>query len=39
LLQVADIQYRRGEISKAGKAIDFLNAKRKNEDPLGLYIK
>ncbi|MCF7834607.1 hypothetical protein K9M48_00930 [Candidatus Gracilibacteria bacterium] len=39
LLQVADIQYRKGEISKAGKAIDFLNAKKNNEDPLGLYIK
>ena len=39
LLQVADIQYRRWEITKAWKAIDFLNAKKKNEDPLGLYIK
>lgn len=39
LLQVADIQYRRWEISKAGKAIDFLNAKNKNGDPLWLYIK
>ncbi len=39
LLQVADIQYRRGEITKAWKAIDFLNAKKKNEDPLWLYIK
>lgn len=39
LLQVADIQYRKGEISKAWKAIDFLNAKKNNEDPLGLYIK
>ncbi len=39
LLQFADIQYRRWEISKAGKAIDFLNAKKKNEDPLWLYIK
>lgn len=39
LLQVADIQYRRWEISKAGKAIDFLNAKKKSEDPLVLYIK
>lgn len=39
LLQVADIQYRKGEINKAGKAIDFLNVKRKHEDPLGLYIK
>ncbi len=39
LLQVADIQYRSGEISKATKAIDFLNAQKNNEDPLGLYIK
>lgn len=39
LLQVADIQYRRWEIIKAWKAIDFLNAKKKNEDPLWLYIK
>ena len=34
LLQVADIQYRTGEISKATKAIDYLNAKKNNEDPL-----
>ncbi|HPK28105.1 MAG TPA: hypothetical protein PKX34_02750 [Candidatus Absconditabacterales bacterium] len=39
LLQIADIQYRKGEINKAGKAIDFLNSKKNNEDPLGLYIK
>lgn len=39
LLQVTDIQYRKGEIGKASKAIDFLNAKKKNTDPLGLYIK
>lgn len=39
LLQVADIQYRSGEIGKATKAIDFLNAQKNNEDPLGLYIK
>jgi len=39
LLQVADIQYRTGEISKATKAIDFLNAQKNHEDPLGLYIK
>lgn len=39
LLQVADIQYRSWEISKATKAIDFLNAQKNNEDPLGLYIK
>lgn len=39
LLQVTDIQYRKGEIGKASKAIDFLNAKKNNTDPLGLYIK
>ncbi len=39
LLQVADIQYRTWEISKATKAIDFLNAKKLNKDPLWLYIK
>ena len=38
LLQIADIQYRKGEINKADKAVDFLNATKKN-DPLGLYIK
>lgn len=39
LLQVTDIQYRKGEIGKASKAIDFLNSNKKNTDPLGLYIK
>lgn len=39
LLQVADIQYRQWEINKATKAIDFLNSKKNNEDPLWLYIK
>jgi len=39
LLQVADIQYRQWEIWKASKAIDFLNSRKNNEDPLGLYIK
>ena len=39
LLQVADIQYRQWEIWKATKAIDFLNAKKGNQDPLWLYIK
>ena len=39
LLQVTDIQYRKWEISKASKAIDFLNAKKNNNDPLCLYIK
>jgi Tfp pilus assembly protein PilF len=39
LLQVTDIQYRRWEIEWAGKAIDFLNSKKGNNDPLWLYIK
>lgn len=39
LLQVADIQYRQWEIWKATKAIDFLNSKKDNKDPLWLYIK
>jgi tetratricopeptide (TPR) repeat protein len=39
LLQITDIQYRKWEIGKAAKAIDFLNTKNKNNDPLGLYIK
>lgn len=39
LLQVTDIQYRQWEIGKAAKAIDFLNAKKNHEDPMGLYIK
>lgn len=39
LLQVTDIQYRQWEIGKASKAIDFLNARKNHEDPLGLYIK
>lgn len=39
LLQVTDIQYRRWEINKASKAIDFLNSKKNHNDPLCLYIK
>lgn len=39
LLQITDIQYRKWEIGKAAKAIDFLNTKKNNNDPLGLYIK
>jgi len=39
LLQVTDIQYRQGEISKAAKAIDFLNSTNNNQVPLWLYIK
>lgn len=39
ILQIADIQYRKWEIGKADKAVDFLNAQKKHNDPLGLYIK
>lgn len=39
LLQVADIQYRQGDITKAEKAVDFYNSRKKNKDPMGLYIK
>lgn len=39
ILQIADIQFRKGEIDKADKAVDFLNAQKKNNDPLGLYVK
>jgi len=39
LLQVADIKYRKGEIDGAEKAIDFLNAKKGEADPMGLYVK
>lgn len=39
LLQVADIEYRKGEIDKASKAIDFLNTQNDHMDPMGLYIK
>lgn len=39
ILQIADIQYRKWDISKADKAVDFLNSKRDHNDPLGLYIK
>ena len=39
ILQIADIQYRKWDIWKADKAVDFLNAQKNNNDPLGLYIK
>lgn len=39
LLQITDIQYRKWEIGKASKAIDFLNDQKQHNDPLGLYIK
>jgi len=38
LLQVVDIEYRRGELDKAGKPIDFL-MQMKKDDPLHVYIK
>lgn len=38
LLQIADIQYQKGDIGKADKAVDFLNVKKK-DDPLSLYLK
>lgn len=38
LMQVVDIEYRRGELDKAGKPVDFL-LKQKADDPMALYIK
>lgn len=39
LLQVADIAYRKWEIDKASKAVDFLNESNNHEDAMWLYIK
>ncbi|USN56926.1 MAG: hypothetical protein H6766_00110 [Candidatus Peribacteria bacterium] len=39
LLQIADINYRRGEIDMAEKAVDFLNSTKGEEDPMALYVK
>lgn len=39
ILQIADIQFRKGAIEKADKAVDFLNAQKNHNDPLGLYVK
>lgn len=39
LLMIADIQYKQGEIAKATKAVDFLNAQHDHKDPMGLYVK
>jgi len=39
LLQVADIQYRKGDMDKASKAVDRLNHNNNNNDPVGLYVK
>ncbi len=38
LMQVVDIEYRRGELDKAGKPVDFL-LQQKKDDPMALYIK
>lgn len=38
LLQVVDIEYRRGELDKAQKPIDFLMHMKK-DDPMHIYIK
>lgn len=38
LMQVVDIEYRRGELDKAQKPVDFL-LKMKGDDPMALYIK
>lgn len=38
LMQVVDIEYRRGELTKAEKPVDFL-LKMKSDDPMALYIK
>lgn len=39
LLMIADIQYKKWEISRASKAIDFLNSQTDHKDPMGLYVK
>ena len=39
LLMIADIQYKKWEIGKASKAIDFLNDQADHKDPMGLYVK
>ncbi len=39
LLQVADIEYRRWELDKAVKAIDFLNDNSNDQDVMWLYVK
>lgn len=39
LMQVADIQYRKGEIGKAEKPIDFILSHYGTDDPMYLYVK
>lgn len=39
LLHIADLQYKKWEIDKASKAVDFLNFQNDNQDPMGLYVK
>lgn len=39
LIQISDIEYRKWEISRAEKPIDFLIKSQKDKDPMWLYIK
>jgi len=39
LLHIADLQYKKWEIDRATKAIDFLNTQHDHQDPMGLYVK
>ncbi len=39
LLEIADLQYRKGEIDKAAKAVDFMNDQSDHQDPMWLYVK
>ena len=39
LMQVVDIEYRRGEIGKAEKPVNYLLEMKGNTDPMALYIK
>lgn len=39
LLHIADLQYKKWEIDRASKAIDFLNTTSGHQDPMGLYVK
>ncbi|MCS6983177.1 MAG: tetratricopeptide repeat protein [Candidatus Absconditabacterales bacterium] len=39
LLQIADIQYRKGDMDKAKKAVDFYNYNQDEKDPMGWYLK
>lgn len=39
LLMIADIQYKKWEIDKATKAVDFINTQNDHKDPMALYVK